>query len=131
MVQRGRARMARAAEVRRPRRGDVYLVNFDPTIGAEVKKTRPAVVIQNDIGNRWSPITIVAAMTSRFEDPLYPTEVLVKASEGGLAVDSVVLLNQLRSVDKARLVRRLGALKSQTVREVDRALLLSLGLVTL
>jgi len=123
--------MARAAEVRRPRRGDVYLVNFDPTIGAEVKKTRPAVVIQNDIGNRWSPITIVAAMTSRFEEPLYPTEVLVKASEGGLAVDSVVLLNQLRSVDKARLVRRLGALKSQTVREVDRALLLSLGLVTL
>jgi mRNA interferase MazF len=122
--------MAKAAEVRRPRRGDVYLVNFDPTIGAEVKKTRPAVVIQNDIGNRWSPITIVAAMTSRFEDPLYPTEVLVSASEGGLAVDSVVLLNQLRSVDKARLVRRLGALKAQTVREVDRALLLSLGLVT-
>jgi mRNA interferase MazF len=123
--------MARAAEVRRPRRGDVYLVNFAPTIGAEVKKTRPAVVIQNDIGNRWSPITIVAAMTSRFEEPLYPTEVLVKASEGGLAIDSVVLLNQLRSVDKARLVRRLGALKSQTVREIDRALLLSLGLVTL
>jgi mRNA interferase MazF len=122
--------MARAAEVRRPRRGDVYLVNFDPTIGAEVKKTRPAVVIQNDIGNRWSPITIVAAMTSRFEDPLYPTEVLVRASEGGLAADSVVLLNQLRSVDKARLGRRLGALKAQTVREVDRALLLSLGLVT-
>ena len=95
-----------------------------------MKKTRPAVVIQNDIGNRWSSITIVAAMTSRFEDPLYPTEVLVRASEGGLVVDSVVLLNQLRSVDKARLVRRLGALKAQTVREVDRALLLSLGLVT-
>jgi mRNA interferase MazF len=123
--------MARAAEVKRPRRGEVYLVNFDPTIGAEVKKTRPAVVIQNDIGNRWSPITIVAAMTSRFEDPLYPTEVLVRASEGGLEVDSVVLLNQIRSVDKARLVRRLGALKAQTVREVDRALLLSLGLVML
>jgi mRNA interferase MazF len=68
-------------------------------------------------------------MTSRFEDPLYPTEVLVRASEGGLEVDSVVLLNQIRSVDKARLVRRLGALKGQTVKEVDRALLLSLGLV--
>jgi mRNA interferase MazF len=121
--------MARATELKRPRRGEVYLVNFDPTIGAEVKKTRPAVVIQNDIGNRWSPITIVAAMTSRFEDPLYPTEVLVRASEGGLEVDSVVLLNQIRSVDKARLVRRLGALKGQTVKEVDRALLLSLGLV--
>jgi mRNA interferase MazF len=121
--------MARATEIKRPRRGDVYLVNFDPTVGAEVKKTRPAVVIQNDIGNRWSPITIVAAMTSKFEDPLYPTEVLVGASEGGLEVDSVVLLNQIRSVDKARLVRRLGALKAQTVKEVDRALLLSLGLV--
>jgi mRNA interferase MazF len=90
--------MAGAAELARPRRGDVYLVNFGPTIGAEVRKTRPAVVIQNDIGNRWSPITIVAAITSRFEDPLYPTEVLVRASEGGLGVDSVVLLNQLRSV---------------------------------
>ena len=122
--------MARATEVKRPRRGDVYLVNFDPTIGAEVQKTRPAVVIQNDIGNRWSPITIVAAMTSRFEDPLYPTEVLVSASEGGLAVDSVVLLNQISSVDKTRLVGRLGALKTQTVKEVDQALLLSLGLVT-
>jgi mRNA interferase MazF len=121
--------MARATEVKRPRRGEVYLVNSDPTIGAEVRKTRPAVVIQNDIGNRWSPITIVAAMTSRFEDPIYPTEVLVRASEGGLEVDSVVLLNQIRSVDKARRVRRLGALKGQTVKEVDRALLLSLGLV--
>jgi len=121
--------MARATEVKRPRRGEVSLVNFDPTIGAEVKKTRPAVVIQNDIGNRWSPITIVAAMTSKFEDPLYPTEVLVRASEGGLEVDSVVLLNQIRSVDQARLVRRLGTLKAQTVKEVDRALLLSLGLV--
>jgi mRNA interferase MazF len=122
--------MARATEVKRPRRGDVYLVNFDPTVGAEVKKTRPAVVIQNDIGNRWSPITIVAAMTSRFEDRLYPTEVLVGAPEGGLEADSVVLLNQIRSVDKARLVRRLGTLKAQTVKDVDRALLLSLGLVT-
>ena len=122
--------MSRATEIKRPRRGEVHLVNFDPTVGAEVKKTRPAVVIQNDIGNRWSPITIVAAMTSRFEDPLYPTEVLVGASEGGLEVDSVVLLNQIRSVDKVRLVRRLGALKAQTVKEVDRALLLSLGLVT-
>jgi len=119
--------MAKAAQVRRPRRDDVYLVNFAPTIGAEVKKTRPAVAIQNDIGNRWSPITIGAAMTSRFEDPLYPAEVLVRASEGWLAVDSVVLLNQFRLVDKARLVRRLGALKAQTVREVDRALVVGVA----
>ena len=122
--------MERAAEVRRPRRGEVYLVNFDPTQGAEIKKTRPAVVVQNDIGNRWSPITIVAAITSSFEDRLYPTEVPVTAFEGGLERDSVVLLNQIRSIDKRRLGRRLGALRAQTMKEVDWALLLSLGLVT-
>ena len=121
--------MAKAAKVSRPRRGEVYLVNFDPTVGAEIKKTRPALVLQNDIANRWSPITIVAAITSKFEDRRYPTEVLVRAAEGGLETDSVVLLNQIRSVDQSRLVRRLGALRAETMEEVDRALLVSLGLV--
>lgn len=121
--------MAKTAKINPHRRGEVYLVSLDPTIGAEIKKTRPAVVIQNDPANRRSPITMVAAITSQFEEPLYPTEVLVRAPEGGLRVDSVVLLNQLRSVDKARLVRRLGVLKSETMKEVDTALLLSLGLV--
>ena len=120
--------MAKATEVV-PRRGDVFLVSLDPTIGAEIKKTRPAVVIQNDPANRRSPITIVAAITSQFEAPLYPTEVLVQAPEGGLTVDSVVLLNQIRSVDTGRLVRRLGILRPERMREIDGALLLSLGLV--
>ena len=120
--------MAKATEVV-PRRGDVFLVSLDPTIGAEIKKTRPAVVIQNDPANRRSPITIVAAITSRFETPLYPTEVLVRTPEGGLTVDSVVLLNQIRSVDTGRLVRRLGILRPERMREIDKALLLSLGLV--
>lgn len=105
------------------------MVSLDPTMGAKIKKTRPAVVVQNDPSNRRSPITVVAAITSRFEEPLYPTEVLVRAPEGGLTVDSVVLLNQIRSVDKARVVRRLGALKTETMKQVDRALLVSLGLV--
>ena len=121
--------MAQAAQVIRPRRGEVYLVSLDPTVGAEIRKTRPAVVVQNDWANRRSPITIVAALTSQFEEPLYPTEVLVRAPEAGLPVDSVVLLNQIRSVDKDRLVRRLGILPVRTMRAVDRALLLSLGLV--
>jgi mRNA interferase MazF len=121
--------MAKAAKVIQPRRGEVYLVSLDPTVGAEIKKTRPAVVVQNDPSNRRSPVTIVAAMTSQLEEPLYPTEVLVRAPEGGLTVDSVVLLNQIRSVDKGRLVRRLGVLKAETMKEIDRALLLSLGLV--
>ncbi len=121
--------MAKATKVVQPRRGEVSLVSLDPTVGAEIRKTRAAVVVQNDLANRRSPVTIVAAVTSQIEEPLYPTEVLVRAPEGGLTTDSVVLLNQIRSVDKGRLVRRLGVLKPETMREVDRALLLSLGLV--
>jgi mRNA interferase MazF len=107
----------------------MYLVNFDPTVGAEIQKTRPALIVQNDIANRHSPITIVAAVTSQFDEPLYPTEVLIRSPEGGLTVDSVVLLNQLRSVDKRRLVRRLGALTPTTMEQVTRALQISLGMV--
>ena len=121
--------MAQKANITVPRRGEVYLASFDPTMGAEIKKTRPALVVQNDIANRFSPIVIVAAITSQFEEPLYPTEVLVKAPEGGLRGDSVVLLNQIRSIDKGRLVRRLGSFKSDTMGQVGRALLISLGLI--
>ncbi len=123
--------MAPKREVTAPRRGEVYLVSFDPTLGAEIKKRHPALILQNDIANRTSPITIVAAITSQFEEPLYPTEVLVKTPEGGLTVDSVVLLNQIRSIDEQQLIRRLGKLTSDTMRKVDRALILSLGLVEL
>ena len=116
----------------RPTRGDIYLVNFDPTIGAEIRKTRPALVLQNDIANKSSPVTIVAAISSRFEDPLYPTEVLISTRERtGLTVDSVVLLNQIRTVDKRRLVKRLGTLSAAKMEEVDRALRISVGLATL
>ncbi len=66
-----------------PKRGEVYLVNFDPTIGAELRKTRPAIILQNDVGNRYSDITIVAAITSRFDQRLYPTEVRVAPGESG------------------------------------------------
>ena len=119
--------MATRRKVAYPRRGEVYLVSFDPTLGAEIQKTRPALILQNDIANRSSSITIVAAITSQFEEPLYPTEVLVRAPEGGLQADSVVLLNQIRSIDKQRLVRRLGKLAPDTMARVDRAVLLSLG----
>ena len=85
--------------------------------------------MQNDIANRHSPITIVAAITSQFADPLYPTEVLFQPPEGGLTVPSVVLLNQIRSIGKRRLVRRLGILTPATMERVDRAILISLGLV--
>ena len=121
--------MARRPKVVRPKRGEVYLVTFDPTMGAEIQKTRPALVVQNDIANRHSPITIVAAITSQFDEPLYPTEVLIQPPEGSVIVLSVVLLNQIRSIDKRRLVRRLGILTPATIVRVDRAILISLGLV--
>jgi mRNA interferase MazF len=107
----------------------VYLVTFDPTLGAEIRKTRPALILQNDTANRASPITIVAAITTKFDQELYPTEVLVRPPEGGLAAESVILLNQIRSVDRRRLVRRLGRLMPETMRLVDGALLISLGLI--
>jgi mRNA interferase MazF len=105
-------------------------VSFDPTIGAEIKKTRPALILQNDVANRFSPITIVAAITSQFDEPLYPTEVLITSREAGLTGDSVVLLNQIRSIDRQRLVRRLGRLRPDTMARVNEALVVSLGLVT-
>lgn len=114
-----------------PRRGDVYLVDFDPARGAEIRKSRPAVIVQNDIANRWSPVTIVAAVTSHFDEELYPTEVFIPRGDGGLRSDSVALLNQIRSIDKARLVRLLGAISAETIQRIDRALVLSLGLVKL
>ena len=104
-------------------------MDFDPTIGAEIRKTRPALVIQNDIDNRHSPITIVAAISSQIAGERYPTEVELQPPEGGLTRPSVVLLNQIRSVDKRRLVGRLGRLKRRSLLRVDRALQIALGLV--
>jgi mRNA interferase MazF len=112
-----------------PHRGDIYLVNFDPSVGSEIQKTRPALIIQNDLANRYSPIVIVAGITSKFQDPLYPTEVLIKASAGGLKNDSVVLLNQIRSIDKQRLIRKMGGISTEERQQIDRAIQISLGLV--
>jgi mRNA interferase MazF len=112
-----------------PKRGEIYSVNFDPTIVAEIQKTRPALILQNDIANRYSPITVVAAITSKFDEHLYPTDVLISVPEGGLSVDSVVLLNQIRSIDKRRFGRRLGSVRPATMQLVDQALQISLGLL--
>lgn len=112
-----------------PKRGEVWIVNFDPTVGSEIKKTRPAVVLQNDIANNFSAVTIVAAMSAHTGKDLYPTEVLIKAPEGGVEKPSIVLLNQIRTIDKTRLVSRIGAFTGGTMNAVDRAVLISLGLV--
>lgn len=111
-----------------PKRGEIYLVSFDPALGAEIQKTRPALILQNDIGNRHSPVTIVGAITSNVQRQ-GPTSVLVKAPEGGLDVDSIVLLNQISTVDKRRLVKRLGVLRGTTLKQVDQAIMISLALI--
>jgi mRNA interferase MazF len=114
-----------------PRRGEIYLVSFDPTIGHEIKKTRPALVIQNNVSNQYSPITIVAAISSQFNDPPHPREVIIHPGKSGLQKSSAVVLNQIRSVDRQRLVKRLGMIDAATMHRVDEAILISLGLVTL
>ena len=120
-----------AESVSYPKRGEIYLVNFDPTIGSEIQKVRPALILQNDVANQYSPIVIVAGITSKFSQPLYPTEVLIKAPEGGLKRDSVVLLNQIRSIDKQRLSKYLGVLSLDILERVDSAIQISLGLIKL
>jgi len=114
-----------------PKRGEIYLVNFDPTVGSEIQKTRPALILQNDISNQHSPITIVAALTSQFDIELYPTEVLINPPEGGLSYASVVLLNQIRSIDRKRLVKRLGIISEELMNSVNNAIQISLGLIDL
>ena len=125
------ASRARSRTLASPQRGEVYLVRFGPPVGAEMRKTRPALIVQNDIGNRVGPVVIVAAISSQVPDRPSPVEVLVAAHEGGLHVRSVVLLNYVYSLDRRRLVRRLGVLRPATLAHVNRALAVSLGLVEL
>jgi len=110
-------------------RGTVVDVNLDPTVGKEIQKTRPCVVIQNDIGNRYSSLTIVAPIwgAEHFNRP-YPVMVLVKAGDGGTEKDSYVLCNQIRAVDETRLGKIYGKLSSPTMKQVDAALRISLAL---
>jgi mRNA interferase MazF len=115
-----------------PRRGEIYLTALDPTIGREIQKTRPALIIQNDVSNRLTDLTIVAPITSTVRFPLNPVHALIPADRNtGLAVTSVALLSQIRAVDKIRLIRRLGALDVDAVRRVDEAIQISLGLTQL
>lgn len=111
-----------------PRRGEVFWVNLDPAFGSEIAKTRPGVVISNDVGNRLSDRVIVAACTSGGAGRVYPFEVLLTAGEAGLREVTKVTLDQLRTVDKRRLGRRIGKLSEHRIGEVDEALRRSLAL---
>jgi mRNA interferase MazF len=110
-------------------RGDVVEVNLDPTVGTEIQKTRPCVVVQNNIGNKYSRRTIIVPATgAEHVAKPFPIHVRVAAGESGFIKDSVVLCDQIRAVDKSRLVRTLGHLSSSTMEKVDMALRISLGL---
>jgi mRNA interferase MazF len=119
----------RQTKISFPRRGDIYLVSFDPALGHEIKKTRPALVLQNDIGNQYSLTTIVAAITSKVSERPYPMEVVLKPGLSALAVPSTVKLDQIRTVDHQRLIKLLGSVDRETMERVDRALQISLGLI--
>jgi mRNA interferase MazF len=97
-------------------------------VGHKIQKTRPALIVQNDIANQFSSITIVAAITSKFNESLYPTEVILESDQTALPLRSAVLLNQIRSVDRRRLGKHLGRASAATMRAVDQALKISLGL---
>lgn len=112
------------------RRGDIFSVDFEPVRGSEQGKVRPALVIQNDIGNAHSPVTIVSAITSGSKSR-FRINVVIQSPEGGLTNDSMVLLNQIRTVDKSRLGRYWGSVSQETMQKVDEAIQLSLGLIRL
>ena len=122
----------RTAQASFPKRGEIYLTALDPTLGHEIQKTRPALILQNDVSNRLTEITIVAPITSTVRFPLNPVHVLLSADQStGLSVVSVALLNQIRAVDKVRLIKKLGAVAEETMKTVDEAVSISLGLVKL
>ena len=110
------------------RRGDVYLANLDPYIGSEQGGIRPVLIVQNDVGNRHSPTVIAAAITSQREKAKLPTHIEVHADKCGLSKDSVVLLEQIRTIDKKRLKERMGELDTPSMNRVDNALSISFGL---
>jgi len=111
------------------KRGDIWLVSLDPTIGHEIKKSRPAVIIQNDLGNKYSPITIIAPVTSKNIDKIYPVEISLTKKNSRLDKDSKALLNQIRAVDKRRLIKKIGKLNKEALVKLDESIKISLGLI--
>ncbi|MEI6849722.1 MAG: type II toxin-antitoxin system PemK/MazF family toxin [archaeon] len=110
------------------KRGDVFLVNFEPVKGSEQGSVRPALIIQNDISNENSPVTIVAPITSKIYEKEYPTNVFITKEESKLPKDSTILLNQIRAIDKSRLFKRLSSLNESIMKKVNSAIKISLGL---
>ncbi len=110
------------------RRGDIFFADLSPVIGSEQGGWRPVLVVQNDIGNRYSPTVIVAAITSRIDKAKLPTHIALEARDNGLPKASVILLEQIRTIDKARLNERVTTLSAEEMKAVDEALQVSFGI---
>lgn len=110
------------------KRGDIYYADLSPVVGSEQGGIRPVLIVQNDVGNRYSPTVIAAAITSQKDKTNLPTHIQVNAIGCGLAKDSIVLLEQVRTIDKQRLKERMGSLDVRSMDMVDKALSVSFGL---
>lgn len=110
------------------KRGEIYFAQLNPVIGSEQGGIRPVLIVQNDIGNQYSPTTIILAITSQINKAKLPTHVELKARDYGLERDSVILAEQVRTIDKSRLKQRIAVLKQETMQRVDQALAISMGL---
>ncbi len=110
------------------KRGDIYYADLSPVIGSEQGGVRPVLVVQNDVGNKYSPTVIAAAITSQINKAKLPTHIEIGALEYGLAKDSVILLEQIRTIDKRRLREKIGHLDEELMEKVNSALEISFGL---
>lgn len=110
------------------KKGDLYFADLSPVIGSEQGGVRPVLVVQNDVGNKYSPTIIVAAVTSQMNKAKLPTHVEIEAAGNGLSKNSVVLMEQLRTIDKRRLKERIGTLSEELLPTVNDALSISLGI---
>ena len=110
------------------KRGEIYYADLSPVVGSEQGGVRPVLIVQNDVGNRFSPTVIAAAITSQSDKTRLPTHIRVGASGSGLSKDSIVLLEQVRTLDKRRLKEKMGALDSDSMRRINQALSISFGL---
>jgi len=112
------------------KRGDVYFADLSPVVGSEQGGIRPVLVIQNDVGNKYSPTVIVSAITSQLSKAKLPTHIELSSIEYNLPKNSVVLLEQIRTLDKRRLKDKITVLDERKMKEINRALLISLGFVS-
>ncbi|MBE6720113.1 MAG: type II toxin-antitoxin system PemK/MazF family toxin [Ruminococcaceae bacterium] len=110
------------------KRGDIFYADLSPVVGSEQGGVRPVLIVQNDVGNKFSPTVIAAAITSRQDKNNLPTHIEVDAKDCGLAKDSVVLLEQVRTIDKKRLREKMGTLDTSDMGKVNEALTVSFGL---